>query len=175
MRNPTPIADHASLVQAYEELGPGLRRFAAARTRDMALAEDVVQEAFVRLVAQERAGRIPDDRRAWLHRVTLNLIISGSRRAAVVRRRTPPVTLDDVTTDSPESIVIAVERDRAMRATLSNASPVARRSLYLAAEGYSGREIALAIGRTEAATRTLMCRARNDLRRDLGRTYADVA
>ena len=175
MRDRTTIADHTSFEQAYEALGPGLRRYAIARTRDAALAEDVVQEAFVRLVAQERAGFIPDDRRAWLHRVTLNIIISGARRTAVARRRTLPMTLDDVTTDSPEALVLAAERERAMRVTLATASPVARRSLSLAAEGYSGHEIAIAIGRSESATRTLMCRARNDLRRELARTYADVA
>jgi RNA polymerase sigma factor (sigma-70 family) len=175
MRNGSQMVDDPSFTQAYETLAPGLRRFATARTRDAALAEDVVQEAFTRLVAQERAGRVPDDRGAWLHRVTLNLIISGSRRTAVVRRRTVPVTLDDVTTGSAETIVLAWERDQALRATLSTASPLARRSLSLAAEGYSGREIAIAIGRSESATRTMMCRARSGLRRELARTYADVA
>jgi DNA-directed RNA polymerase specialized sigma24 family protein len=34
----------------------------------------------------------------------------------------------------------------------------------MAAEGFSGREIAGAIGRTEQATRVLMSRARNRLR-----------
>ena len=168
-----PVSE--TFTQTYEDLAPGLRRYATARTRDAASAEDIVQEAFARLATQERAGAIPDDRGAWLHRVTLNLIISNARRAAVVRRRTLPVTLDDVTTDSPEALVLAGERHAALHAALSGTSPDVRRSLWLAAEGHSGREIARAIGRSECATRTMMCRARLDLRRELARTYSDVA
>jgi len=37
----------------------------------------------------------------------------------------------------------------------------------MASQGYTGREIAVLLGRSEAATRTLMCRARGDLRRAL--------
>ena len=175
MRDRTTITERQTFAEAYEELAPGLRRYAQARTRDEALAEDVVQEAFMRLAIAERTGSTPDCRRAWLTRVVLNLIISGARRADVARRHTLPVTLDDVTTVSPEALVLASERDDALRATLRTASPVARRSLVLAAEGYSGREIARAIGRTEGATRTLMSRARGELRRELARTYVDVA
>jgi len=46
-------------------------------------------------------------------------------------------------------------------------APDARVALLLAAQGFSGREIAETIGRSEIATRTLMCRARLDLRRRL--------
>ena len=83
--------------------------------------------------------------------------------------------MDDVTSESPEDIVLATERDQAIDATLQAASPAARRSLMLAAHGYSGREIARAIGRSECATRALLCRARRDLRRDLEGVYLDVA
>ena len=175
MRDRTTISERQPFAEAYEELAPGLHRYAQARTRDAALAEDVVQEAFMRLAIAERSEAAPDSRRAWLTRVVQNLIISGSRRADVARRRTPPVTLDDVTTASPEALILASERDDALRASLRTASPIARQSLVLAAEGYTGREIALAIGRSEGATRTLMSRARGDLRRELARSYADVA
>ncbi len=175
MQDRPTITERRTFAEAYEALAPGLCRYAQARTHDAALAEDLVQEAFVRLAIAERSGSVPDSRRAWLTRVVQNLIISGARRAEVARRRTFAVTLDDVTTASPEALVLASERDDALRATLSTANPIARRSLVLAAEGYSGREIARAIGRTEGATRTLMSRARGEIRRELARTYADVA
>lgn len=175
MPNRQEPTDDRSFAEVYERSAPGLRRFAMARTRDQSLAEDVVQEAFMRLVAEERAGRTPANREAWLHRVTLNLIISGSRRAVVARRRSLPVSIDDVTSQSPEDIVLEAERDHAIDATLLAASPAVRRSLVLAAHGYSGREIARSIGRSECATRALMCRARRDLRRELEGVYLDVA
>jgi RNA polymerase sigma factor (sigma-70 family) len=175
MRDRPTITEPRTFAEAYEELAPGLRRYAQARTRDGALGEDLVQEAFVRLAIAERSGAAPDNRRAWLTRVIQNLVVSRARRIDVARRRTPPVRLEDVTTASPEAVVLASERDQALRATLRGVSPVVRRSLVLAAEGYSGREIAQAIGRSEAATRTLISRGRGQLRRELARTYADVA
>ena len=43
---------------------------------------------------------------------------------------------------------------------LADLDPGARAALLLASEGFSGAEIATAIGRSEAATRTLLCRTR---------------
>jgi len=48
----------------------------------------------------------------------------------------------------------------------------ARTCLLMAANGFSGREIADAIGRSELATRALICRARIRLRESL--TEADL-
>ena len=42
-----------------------------------------------------------------------------------------------------------------------------RTALMLAAHGFSGREIAAALGRSELATRSLICRARIRLRERL--------
>jgi len=171
----TPALDDRSIAEVYETFGPTLTRCVTARTRDVALSEDIVQEAFVRLAIEARAGRAPTNVQAWLYRVSMNGVISGTRRAQVARRRTIPVTIDDVSTESPEAQVVASERHHLMAALLGSASPAARTSLVLAAQGYSSREIARAIGRSDAATRALMCRARSDLRSQLARRYPDVA
>lgn len=47
---------------------------------DLATAEDVVQEAFVRAVAQRRTFRKLDNPEAWLYRVALNVHHSKWRR-----------------------------------------------------------------------------------------------
>ncbi|HXS71559.1 MAG TPA: sigma factor-like helix-turn-helix DNA-binding protein, partial [Patescibacteria group bacterium] len=52
---------------------------------------------------------------------------------------------------------------------LGTLSEESRTALLLAAQGFVGREIADAIGRSEAATRTLMCRARQQMRREIER------
>ena len=54
-----------------------------------------------------------------------------------------------------------------VRRTLDAMSPDSRTALLLAANGFSGREIAHALGRTELATRALLCRARTHLRETL--------
>jgi RNA polymerase sigma factor (sigma-70 family) len=175
MQLDTSRSDDHYIAQAYEEFGPGLRRYVAARSRDAASAEDICQETFVRLAAETRAGRGPANRSAWLHRVALNLIISGSRRTEVAWRRSASTSFDELRVASPETHVLASERAQMLEAWLEHVSPVARTSLVLAAQGYTGLEIARAIGRTEGATRTLMCRARGDLRREIGGTYSDAA
>ena len=152
--------------QAYESFAGDLRRYVAKRTRDTDAAEDIVQEAFVRLQAESRAGRSPSNLRAWLYRVSLNLVIARARRSETVRKKAYRIAAEGVA-QSPEVLFMESERDRAVRAAIRIAGSVGATSLLLAAEGYTGREIGLLIGRSEGATRTLMCRARAVIRREL--------
>jgi len=169
-----PARDDRSLAEAYESYAPELRRYATARLRDAAAAEDIVQEAFVRFAIEVGAQRAPRDQRAWLYRVVLNLIISGSRRAEVARRRSSRLSIDDVERLSPEVACLATERQRVLATALQAAGVAGQTSLRLAAEGYTGREIAQVLGRSEGATRTLICRARSQVRRELAASYAEV-
>jgi RNA polymerase sigma factor (sigma-70 family) len=169
------IVDTSLLVtEAFETYSTDLRRFVTARTRDVGASEDIVQEAFIRLEIESQACRHPSNPRAWLYRVALNLIISGSRHTDVVRRSSCHVAPDDVA-DSPEVLFLASERDRALRSAMEALRPRGRRSLLLAAQGYTGREIAEIVGLSEAATRTMMFRARAVLRRELTRHDTTLA
>lgn len=167
--------DELSVAQAYEAYAPELRRYAATRLRDIDAAEDVVQEAFVRLAVESGAWRGPANQRAWLYRVVLNLIISGARRAEVARRRSNHLALEDVVLQTPEMEYLASERHRALGAALASTGAAGQTGLVLAAQGYSGREIARVLGRSEGATRTLICRARSQVRHELTASYAEVA
>ncbi len=164
--------DEHGVGETYVAFVEELRRYATSRLRDAAAAEDVVQEAFVRLAIESASRGRPRSPRSWLYRVVLNLIISGARHAAVVRRSDARWAFDDVALESPETSYLSAERRRALGATLQAASSDARLGLILAARGYSGREIAHELGRSEAATRTLMSRARGHVRRELSMSYA---
>jgi DNA-directed RNA polymerase specialized sigma24 family protein len=61
------------------------------------------------------------------------------------------------------------ETNAALHAGLATVPADARAALLMAAQGFSGREIAEAIGRSEMATRTMMFRAREKLRVYLAR------
>ena len=152
-------------AEAFEAFGSELLRFATRRLRDADRAEDIVQEAFLRLATESRAGRDPNNPRGWLYRVVQNLIISDARHAAIARREAGHLGRDVVVIDTPEALYLVSERDRGVGAALDVIRAEGRVSLVLAANGYSGREIATAIGRSEAATRTIMCRARGSIRR----------
>ena len=66
--------------------------------------------------------------------------------------------------DDPAMTVIAAERAEAVHRVLATLRPVERQAVLLAAEGVGGPEIALLIGRTQLATRALLCRARRRMR-----------
>lgn len=156
------------IVEAAYELhrGPLVRRLTVL-TRDADVAEDLVQEAFLRLAREVEAGRTPDDAGAWLHRVAGNLAASRGRHLSVVDRRAGELPRPDGPT-SPEAQVVEAELNEALRAVLAQLSSDDRGALILAAQGYRGPEIAASIGRTAGATRTLLCRARTKVRDRLG-------
>ncbi len=157
-----PIADR--LERLYLAHQREIHSFALHATRDPATADDLTQEAFVRLIAEMEAHGEPGEPRAWLYRVVTNLVISRGRRAAVAERWKGVIVRRDEVERSPESTAIRRERRDGVLEALDDLSADARTALLLAANGFGGREIAGLIGRTDGATRTLLCRARARLR-----------
>jgi RNA polymerase sigma-70 factor (ECF subfamily) len=148
---------------AYLAHSAALQRYLTSLTRDPAAAEDLTQDAFERLMREVRAGRTPDDLGGWLHRVGHNLAMSRGRRISVADRKRSEILSRDVE-PSPESLTLAVEDQRAVHAVLGELGRVDRQALILASFGYRGAEIARSIGRSDAATRTMLCRARAKVR-----------
>lgn len=148
-----------------------LQRRLTASTRDPHVAEDLAQEAFLRLFVEVLAGRIPDEPGAWLHRVGQNLAASRGRHLSVVARRDSELARPSEP-PTPETIVIEAEDGRMLHEALDELSFTDRRALVLAAHGYRGQEIARALGRTDAATRTLLCRARSKVRDRMVASFA---
>ena len=159
------------LVAAYEQYHEPIYAFLRRATRDADVAEDLLQETFARLLTSYRAGRPPEQLQAWLYRVASNLVTSRGRRLRTVTHWLAGQRRDDHlgTEASPESSAIDRERSSEVGHALGTLSEQARTALLLAAQGFAGQEIAEAIGRTEAATRTLMCRARQQMRREIER------
>jgi RNA polymerase sigma-70 factor (ECF subfamily) len=99
------MRDEQFLREVYEG---SYRRLVAglyAISGDLAVAEDVVQEAFVRALARIRDFRKVDNPEAWLRRVAINVHHTRYRRMqqlSVLYRRTgvPPATAPtDIETD----------------------------------------------------------------------------
>lgn len=141
--------------------------FRACHDRDA--AEDMLQDAYLRLIREVRAGREPDNVRAWLYRVAGNLAIDRGRRNASGHRfeaRTRSA-LGQVADDAPGQALLEKEATDERLGALAILTPRARRALSLAAEGFSGEEIALLIGCSPIAARTVLHRARARARRCL--------
>lgn len=156
-----------AVLAIYNAHHRGLASFIRAIERDPALAEDILSETFLRLIEEVRRGRTPDQPRAWLYRVASNLVVDGGRHRGVAGRVLGRL-VDHRTEPPPDDTVLRGELRREVWTALGTLPRDARTALLLAAHGFTGREVAQALGRTELATRSLICRARLRLREELG-------
>lgn len=164
-----PLGHYGAVSTAFESYHTEIYNFLRRSTRDEGAAEDLLQEAFLRLTSEVEAGRTPEHVRGWLYRVASNLAISRGRRRttafAWMGRHGRQSLGDDV--ESPEAGVLARERTSAIDTVLATLPTEARTALLLSADGFSGEEIAAAIGRSHSATRTLLSRTRMRVRLEL--------
>jgi RNA polymerase sigma factor (sigma-70 family) len=164
MASMDPTADtRPTLSDLYRDHAPGLTRWITGMTRDPEAAADLVQEAFLRLAREQAAGRIPDDPAAWVAQVARHLAVSRARRASTATRYASRL-VDRSEGDDPAATFLAAERAAAVHRALDVLRPVERTAIVLAAEGVGGPEIADRIGRSQLATRALLCRARRRMR-----------
>jgi RNA polymerase sigma-70 factor (ECF subfamily) len=132
--------------------------------------EDMVQETFLR-VLRARANYQPTARfSTWLYRIAFNLSVNKSERTRPTASLdaspfTPPALDVDL---APES---GLERDdvvRAVRAAIAALPETQRAAMILARyEELSFAEIAVVLGSTEKAVKSLVHRARENLRAEL--------
>lgn len=154
------------VTRAIEAHVPGLERYVRSLVRDADEAADVVQETCVRLLVTARSEGLPDSPGAWMTRVAHNLVVSAARRRQTAERQAEHLVQTGLAT-STEDAIIRRERDAEVFGALAAARSDDRNAIVLAAAGYRTREIASHIGRTELATRALLCRARERMRRSL--------
>jgi RNA polymerase sigma-70 factor (ECF subfamily) len=158
---PRPTTDEL-VTACHAAHAAGLERYVRSLVRDSDEAADICQEAFVRLLLAGRDGRLPDAPGAWLRRVAHNLVVSGHRHRQIGDRIRGRLA-DDELSPSLEDHAIRHEENDALVAALGAVSTDDRAALILAAQGYRGTEIAQYLGRTELASRALLCRARGRL------------
>ncbi len=157
------VSTHADLAasieiayeRAYEMHWHDVFRFALAWTNDWAAAEDLAQEAFVRL--WNRRSSLDWDRHAlpWLLVTTRRL---ATDRFRALRRRALKAPLP---ASFDESIHV---RWLDVRATMAVLSPLERTALILTAiEGVSYADAAATLGTSAGALRAAVSRARQKL------------
>ncbi len=92
-------APSAEFRALYEERREPMIRVARLLTGSHEIAEEIVQEAFIRLHgAWARAENPP----AFLHRIVVNLAKNHLRRAGLERDRTPRLRVDQAVATNPE-------------------------------------------------------------------------
>lgn len=140
----------------FQKLYPSLFRYLHRVTGDADIADDIAQEAFVRLLKQS----LPEaEVRPWLFTVAMNLVRDHARK--VERRQrlltTAPVLVS--TSALPDEVVEHSEAVGSVRVVLEQLSPRDQQLLLMREEGFKYEEIARAIGVAPASVGTLIARA----------------
>ena len=131
-------------------------------TGDAVEAEDLAQEAFLRIL--DAAGRYKPTAtfRTYLFRVLTRLCLDHVRKKRPIPIDPLPQTADGL--PSPSRQVDRQERDKLIQAALDALPADYRMAAVLRYfEGLSGTEMAVAMGRSEKAVERLLSRARSAL------------
>ena len=151
----------------YAEFRPLMFSIAYRMTGSISDAEDIVQEAFLRLTRVLRDGVSIDSPKAYLATVTTRLAISHLRSARVRRESyvgawLPEPLLADAEPDPAERAEMADSLSMAFLVLLESLAPT-ERAVFLLHEvfGYDYKAIAGITGKSEPNCRQILARARH--------------
>jgi RNA polymerase sigma-70 factor (TIGR02957 family) len=169
--------DRVPAAEAFEELRPRAFAIAYRMLGSVSEAEDVVQEALLRLYRAEQEGERIESPRAYLSTVVTRLAIDGLRSARA-RRETyvgewlPEPVLASPDEDPAHQAEMADSLSLAFLVLLETLSPE-QRAVFLLREvfDYPYDQIAAIVGKSEANVRQLAVRARRHV--EQGRTRFD--
>ena len=159
---------HQQFVDLFGTHFPRIYRYLDRLSGEPELAADLAQETFVRLY---RRGSLPEAPEAWLITVAMNLFRNEKTTENRHRRLLTPARGAFPHSDpspAPDQAVTAEELRRQVRSAIDRLPERERRLLLLKAEGYSYRDIAVALQLNEASVGTLLARARRAFRETYG-------
>jgi RNA polymerase sigma-70 factor (ECF subfamily) len=137
-------------------------RVAYRFTGDAVEAEDLAQEAFLRILRAAPRYRPTATFRTYYYRVLARLCLDHRRKKRPILAEPLPNTADDAL--CPSQQVSQAEREAMIQAALGALSPDYRLAVVLRYfEGLSGTEMAEAMGRSVKAVERLLARAKSAL------------
>ena len=157
------------LETLFAEHRDALFRYLARYTGDPDLAEDLVQETFLKLVV--RPPGTTENMRGWLFTVATNLAKDArktSQRRGELIRWAAEAPRNASSRADPSAEVERLELRHRVRAALDELSHKERTALLLRADGFAHREIATALRTTTGSVGTLVARALTKLAKRLG-------
>jgi len=134
--------------------------------RDDSLAEDIAQEAFLKILSRAESYRPSASFRTYLFNVVWHLCIDQYRKSSPVRL--PPGASPPDERDGPERLAVRGELRQAVREAVGRLPRRQRMALVLKHfEGLSYAEIAEVLECSSRAVDSLLVRARRRLQQDL--------
>jgi RNA polymerase sigma-70 factor (ECF subfamily) len=153
--------DSDAFAGFYQRSAPALRAYLVRVSGNAALADDLMQESYLRFLCATRPEGGEVNYRRYLFRIATNLLKDHWRRPLAAR-------IEDV----PERFLAArdglahVDSQAILDPAMARMRPRERQLLWLAhAEGYSHREISEITGLNAAGIRLLLFRARRKIAR----------
>jgi RNA polymerase sigma factor (sigma-70 family) len=166
-----PRAESASFDRLFEEFSAPIFNYALRMVGDPDRAADITQDTFIK--AYRKLDSLTDETsvRSWLYRIATNTAIDDMRR----RRFVMPMGADEERhrerpdhRPGPEAEVMASTLDERIQRALLRLRPNHRQCLLLSdLEDMSAHQIGDVMGLSYGAVRTLLCRARNEMRQAL--------
>ena len=156
-----PVMDSDQFAAFYDRSSRPLWAYLARTSGDPALAEDLMQESFIRFLTSNgpRDGEIAS--RRYLFRIASNLLRDHWRRARTV-------SIDDLPPERSAAPDRSAQSDSRLilSPALARLRPRDRQLLWLAhAENYSHKEIAEITGLAAPSIRLILFRARRQMSR----------
>jgi len=167
-------ADHELMARAAKGDGQAFRilagrhaeralRLARRILGNEAMAEDVVQDAFLRVWINASRWRPEAAFRTWLYRIVVNLCLNARRRASDL-----PLDAAEHVPDgglAPDEQLELRERDRQLTAAIDTL-PVRQRAAIVLTyqEGFSNAEVAAVLDTSVSSVETLLARGKRALR-----------
>ena len=161
----------AEFARIFDEYSSPIHNYVLRMVGDADRAADITQDTFIK--AYRKLDTITDSAatRSWLYRIATNTAIDDMRR----RRMVSPMGDDaDVYANradqgpGPEAQVMAATLDERVQRALMQLRPNHRQCLLLSdLDDMSAHQIGEVMDLSYAAVRTLLCRARGEMRRAL--------
>lgn len=141
---------------AFERYHPAVFRYLHRLTGDRDVADELAQEAFVRLLDHEveESGL-----KSWLFTVATNLVRDRSRVRSRRRELSEGPELEPEPAERPDEALERGEAKRRVRRALDRLKPRDREMLMMREEGFSYAEIAETVGVADTSVGALLSRA----------------
>ncbi|MBL8265906.1 RNA polymerase sigma factor [Steroidobacter sp.] len=169
---PIPAEHHVLVRQLFREHNRALVNFLRARVASEQEAQDVAQEAYVKLLQLHEPGAI-GFLRGYLFRIATNLTVDRARQRGVrhrfVQEKADAGWLDNpIGMDPPEALATNRQQFDLACQALNELPPKPRQAFVRhVVEGYSPREVALELGVDERTVRKFITRALLHCRRSM--------
>jgi len=157
----SPVApqrmDSAAFQIFYAKTAPGLRGYIRRSSGNEALADDILQEAFLRFLRADLPALEEAPLKAYLYKIAASLLVDHWRRISRERRWSLRNFFGAEPAENPRGHSDAMRFFRRLK-------PQEQLLLWLAyVEGFEHREIAAALRLKEKSVRVLLFRARKKL------------